>query len=80
MSKHTYKKKKVKINYARFILSMLIILGVIAGIVFLVQKCADYFPVKFEVKYPNATLSFAACKKETINTANNGNSKKDSIM
>lgn len=41
MSKHTYKKKKVKINYARFILSMLIILGVIAGIVFLVQKCAD---------------------------------------
>ena len=41
MSKHTYKKKKVKINYVRFILSMLIILGIIAGIVFLVQKCAD---------------------------------------
>ena len=26
----------------------------------LVQKCADYFPVKFEVKYPNATLLFSA--------------------
>jgi hypothetical protein len=26
----------------------------------LVQRCADYFPVKFEVEYPNATLSFSA--------------------
>lgn len=26
----------------------------------LVQRCAAYFPVQFEVKYPNATLSFSA--------------------
>ena len=40
MSRHTYKKKKVKIIWPRFILSMLIIVALIGGIIFLVAKCA----------------------------------------
>lgn len=41
MSKHTYKKKKVKINWPKFISRILLFLALITALIVAVVKCAD---------------------------------------